>query len=64
VLANQNCLALCQYNRRLFPPEVVLNVIRTHPTVIYCGVVCRNMYYVPPTNSSVRTNRRVKSSGC
>ncbi len=47
-LANHNCFALCQYNRRLFPPELVLDVIRTHPTVIYRGVVCRNMYYVPP----------------
>ncbi len=48
MLAQHNCSALCQYNRRLFPPELVLDVIRTHPTVIYRGVVCRNLYYVPP----------------
>ena len=48
VLARHNCFALCQYDRRLLPPELVLDVIRTHPTVIYRGVVCRNMYYVPP----------------
>jgi signal transduction histidine kinase len=48
VLARHNCVALCQYNRQLFPPELVLDIIRTHPTVIYRGVVCRNMYYVPP----------------
>ena len=48
MLAHHNCVALCQYNRRLFPPELVLDVIRTHPTVIYRGVVCRNMYHVPP----------------
>jgi PAS domain S-box-containing protein len=47
-LAHLNCIALCQYNRRLFPPELVLDVIRTHPTVVYRGVVCRNMYHVPP----------------
>src|SRR5258706_8213916 len=47
VLAQHNCFALCQYNRRLFPPDLVLDVIRTHPTVIYRGVVCRNMYHVP-----------------
>jgi len=39
---------LCQYNRQLFPSELILDVIRTHPMVIYRGVVCRNMYYVPP----------------
>ena len=48
MLAKHNSSALCQYNRRLFPPELVLEVIRTHPTVIYRGGVSRNMYYVPP----------------
>ena len=48
VLASLNCFALCQYNRELLPPEFILNVIRTHPTVIYHGVVCRNMFHVPP----------------
>jgi signal transduction histidine kinase len=48
VLADLNCFALCQYNRQLLPPEVILDVIHTHPTVIYRGVVCRNMYHVPP----------------
>jgi signal transduction histidine kinase len=48
VLADLNCFALCQYNRRFLPPEFILDVIRTHPTVIYRGVVCRNVYHVPP----------------
>lgn len=47
-LAGISCFALCQYNRNLFPPELVLDIIRTHPIVIYRGHVCRNMYYVPP----------------
>jgi signal transduction histidine kinase len=46
-LLENNCSALCQYNRRCFPPEVILDVIRTHPVVIYRGTVCRNLYYVP-----------------
>ncbi|MBI1910938.1 MAG: MEDS domain-containing protein [Deltaproteobacteria bacterium] len=41
-------LALCQYNRARFRPEIILDVIRTHPIVIYGGMVCRNFYYVPP----------------
>jgi signal transduction histidine kinase len=48
VLAGLNCFALCQYNRAVLPPEILLDVIRTHPTVIYRGIVCRNMYHVPP----------------
>jgi signal transduction histidine kinase len=46
-LSENNCSALCQYNRRCFPPELILDVIRTHPVVVYRGTVCRNMYYVP-----------------
>jgi signal transduction histidine kinase len=48
VLAQHKCVALCQYNRQLFPPELVLDAIRTHPTVVYHGVVCRNTYHLPP----------------
>jgi signal transduction histidine kinase len=67
MLADHNCVALCQYNSRLFPPELVLDVIRTHPTVIYHGVVCRNMYYVPPdeflgTNQAAREVERLLTS--
>src|ERR1700674_5602163 len=67
MLAHHNCLALCQYNRQLFPPELILDVIRTHPTVIYRGVVCRNTYYVPPdellgTNQTTREVERLLSN--
>src|SRR6266487_5803347 len=63
-LSENNCSALCQYNRRLFPPELVLDVIRTHPMVVYGGTVCRNLYYVPPdeflgTNQTAREVERL-----
>jgi two-component system NarL family sensor kinase len=48
MLAQHNCLALCQYSRSLSPPELILDVIRTHPSVIYRADVYRNMYHVPP----------------
>jgi hypothetical protein len=68
-LAQHNCSALCQYNRQLFPPELVLDVIRTHPTVIYRGVVCRNMYRVPPdellgTRQTAREVERLLTNIC
>jgi signal transduction histidine kinase len=64
VLANLNSFALCQYNRLRLPAEIILNVIRTHPTVIYRGVVCRNMYHVPPdeflgANQTARESERL-----
>ena len=63
-LLENNCSALCQYNRHCFPPELILDVIRTHPVVIYRGTVCRNLYYVPAdeflgTNQSEREVERL-----
>jgi len=43
-----DALAICQYNRNRFPPEIIKHVIATHPLVICGGVVCSNFYYVPP----------------
>ena len=64
ILAHHNCFALCQYNRQLFPPELVLDIIRTHATVIYRGLVCRNMYHLPAeeflgTNQAAREVERL-----
>jgi len=39
---------ICQYNRARFSPELILGVIRTHPLVVYGGMVCKNPYYIPP----------------
>jgi len=39
---------LCQYRREHFSPELILGIIRTHPVVVYGGIVCKNPYYVPP----------------
>jgi signal transduction histidine kinase len=40
--------ALCQYRRHRFSPELILGIIRTHPVVVYGGIICKNPYYVPP----------------
>ena len=47
-LRDYDVLGICQYDRKLFPPEVLLEIIRTHPTVVCDGWVCENPYFVPP----------------
>ena len=47
-LASKPATVVCQYNRRLFRPEIILGVLRTHPFVVYGGDVSKNPYYVPP----------------
>ncbi|WP_226480627.1 MEDS domain-containing protein [Natrinema amylolyticum] len=56
--------AVCQYDRGLFSPTVVRNVVRTHPYLIYDGVTCHNPYYTPPEEflgeeSLARENERM-----
>ncbi|HEX9023869.1 MAG TPA: MEDS domain-containing protein [Geobacteraceae bacterium] len=43
-----DALALCQYNLSRFSSEIIKGVIETHPLVICGGLVCGNLYYVPP----------------
>ena len=43
-----DCIALCQYNRERFPPEMIRDVVRTHPHLVYRNTVCQNFYYTPP----------------
>lgn len=38
---------ICQYNLNLFPTEVILDVIKTHPQLIYQGKLCENVFHVP-----------------
>jgi signal transduction histidine kinase len=47
-LHQTDCVALCQYNRKAFSPEVILGVLRTHPIVIHGELISKNPYYVRP----------------
>ncbi len=47
-IPENDILAICQYNRSRFKPEIIIDIIRTHPLVIYGSVVCKNFYYIPP----------------
>ena len=45
---DNHALAICQYNFTRFSPEVIMDVLHTHPLAICGGRVCKNFYYVPP----------------
>ena len=48
LVRDHDARVICQYNRKRFSPELILDVIRTHPLVVYKNIVCKNPYYVPP----------------
>ena len=48
LLPDEDCIALCQYNRNRFPAEVLRDVVRTHPHLVYDSTVSHNCHYTPP----------------
>ena len=42
------CSAICQYDRRRFDPDVLLDVLATHPIAIIGTGIFDNFYYIPP----------------
>ena len=40
-------VGLCQYNVSRFDPEILNQVIRSHPNLVYGGAVARDFYYLP-----------------
>jgi len=42
-----SCLAVCQYDRWRFDPEIIKGVIMTHPLLVRGNHIYRNFYYIP-----------------
>jgi len=55
------CLAICQYDRRRFPPDVLLEVLRTHPVVMIGTEVYDNFYYKPPESAAAELERWIEN---
>jgi hypothetical protein len=55
---------VCVYDLRKFNGDVVVDVMRTHPTVILGGILQRNPYYVPPIEflKELRERRRTEQT--
>lgn len=47
---DSKCYAVCQYDRRRFDAEMLLDILHTHPHVLFGqeGFDNSNMYFVPP----------------
>ena len=44
---NSRSTAICQYHEDRFEPDVLIDVLHTHPAVVIYGEVCANPYYIP-----------------
>ncbi|WP_265107896.1 MEDS domain-containing protein [Halosolutus halophilus] len=48
IFEGEDAIALCLYNRELFPAEGIRDIVRVHPHLIHDNTVCHNFYYTPP----------------
>lgn len=48
-IPTSKCIALCQYDRRKFSAEILLDVVSTHPMVVI-GTECYDNFYYMPTS--------------
>ncbi|QXM08970.1 MEDS domain-containing protein [Geomonas subterranea] len=46
--SEQDTALLCLYDRRLFNPELLLELARMHPGLVSGGKVCENPLFIPP----------------
>jgi nitrogen-specific signal transduction histidine kinase len=49
-IQSSKCLAICQYNMRIFDPAVLIDVLCTHPLCIVGTELYENPYYIPPAD--------------
>lgn len=61
-IPENKCLALCQYDKRRFRPEFLINVIRTHPIVVIGTKIYKNLFYLPPVNFTLAEQTQAPSN--
>ncbi|MBD3229137.1 MAG: hypothetical protein GF329_13195 [Candidatus Lokiarchaeota archaeon] len=47
-IPNHSCQAICQYNINEFKPDILIDVINTHPFIVLGTKVYENFYYIKP----------------
>ncbi len=49
--------ALCQYNENTMPENILVDMIYTHPKIVFYGVLYNNPFYIPPDKFLVEMNK-------
>lgn len=53
------CTALCQYNEKKIDPDILFDVVCTHPNLIIYGTLYENSHYLPPDEFFARMKGEV-----
>lgn len=46
--ASASVRIVCLYNRTIYPPSILLDVLRTHTSVLHADAICVNPHFLPP----------------
>jgi len=49
---DHRCLFLCHYARRALDPKQLLDVVRSHSSIIHAGEIAPNLYYAPSMDAT------------
>ncbi|MHC4557122.1 MAG: PAS domain S-box protein [Planctomycetota bacterium] len=58
------CLATCQYDSRKFKPDILLDVLTSHPIAIIGTEVFDNFYYIPPKDTLDPDSEKARLNNC
>lgn len=58
ILPNYDDVVVCTYDLSKFSAPIVMDIMRTHPSVIIGGVLQENPFYVPPDEFLAELSRR------
>ncbi|HEY74884.1 MAG TPA: GAF domain-containing protein [Thermoflexia bacterium] len=59
--SRSKCLAICQYNRRRFPPDLLLDMLQVHSIVALGAEMYDNLYYRTAESASTELRLRVEN---
>jgi PAS domain S-box-containing protein len=51
---DRGCLFLCHYDRRALAQNRLLDVVRSHPSIIHVGEIAPNLYYAPSRETAAK----------
>ncbi len=49
--------ALCQYNENILPENVMVDMVYTHPKIIFYGILYDNPFYIPPDKFTLEMSK-------
>ncbi|MHA1199606.1 MAG: response regulator, partial [Candidatus Heimdallarchaeaceae archaeon] len=61
LFSKSKTLAICQYSEKRFTPEILRDVLATHPKIVLNGQIHQNPYYIHPDLFFAKNTKKISS---